>query len=153
MKRILSAWAVAVAASIAVVSAQGTPPVQQPPTQPPVQTAQAAQGVNTQQKTPPDVTVTGCVVLGSEAGTFLLQNAKMKVDDKNEVAKTFLLVNQVEDISLKDHVTHEVTVTGQAETKTPPVAPPGQKVKDADLPKFTATALVVVADRCTTSPR
>jgi hypothetical protein len=52
---------------------------------------------------------------------------------------------------LSNHLNKEVTVTGEAELKTPPTPPAGQKVQEKDLPKFTAKAVSVVADRCTTN--
>ena len=143
MKRTVIGWIVGVVAATSLVAAQGA------------QTAQSAATTtpnDPQQKTA-DVSLTGCVIQGSSPTVYILDNARLKSDDANEKAKIFVLVNQVEDLDLKGHINHEVTVTGVAEAKTPPVPPAGQKVAEKDLPRFTAKALVMVADRCTTGAR
>jgi len=97
-----------------------------------------------------DITLTGCVTQGSSPTSFILSNAKMNARDTNEKGKDFQLVAATEDLSLKTHLNHEVTVTGSADTKAAPMPPAaGQK---PDLPKLTAKSITQVADTCTTAP-
>jgi hypothetical protein len=105
------------------------------------------------QNSPSDTTLTGCVTQGSSPTVFLLGNARMNARDTNEKGKDYILVAATEDLSLKTHLNHEVTVTGNAETKVAPMPPAGQKVNEKDLPKLTAKSVTEVADTCTMSPR
>ena len=104
-----------------------------------------------QQDKPKDVTVTGCVIQGSSPTVFLLDAARFNPQSKEEKARTYVIVAGTEDLMLGNHLNKEVTVTGEAELKTPPTPAAGQKVQEKDLPKFTAKAVSVVADRCTTN--
>lgn len=104
-----------------------------------------------QQEKPKDVTVTGCVIQGSSPSVFLLDAARFNPQSKEEKARTYLIVAGTEDLMLSNHLNKEVTITGEAELKTPPTPPAGQKVQERDLPKVTAKAVSVVADRCTTN--
>jgi len=112
---------------------------------------QTAQPQQTQRA--PEAVVTGCVIQGSSATVFILDSARTNPQDRNEKAKTYLLVAGTEDLQFKDHLNHEVRVTGVAENKTPPTPPAGQKVAEKDLPKLTAQSVTMVADRCTTDAR
>ena len=105
------------------------------------------------QKNPPEVSVTGCLTQGSGATVFILDNARMNPRDQNEKAKQYLLVAATEDLGFATHLNHQVSVTGIAEIKTPPMPPAGQKVAEKDLPKLTAKALTQVADTCTPASR
>lgn len=118
-----------------LVIAQSTPPQQTPPTQP--------------QKDSQDVTLTGCLTQGSAPAVFILDNARLNVDDKTEKAKSFVLVAGTEDLNLAKQLNHEVTVTGQADQKTMVTPPAGQKVQEKDLPRLTAKSLISIADKCT----
>ncbi len=109
--------------------------------------AQASQ-TPAQQMKPMEVTITGCVTQGSGPSVFILDNARANAKDTNEKGKTYLLV-AAEDVSFRNHVNHEVTVTGAAESKVAPVPPAGQKVSEQDLPKLTATSVTMVAETCT----
>jgi hypothetical protein len=101
---------------------------------------------------PKDVSVTGCLIQGSSPTVFLLDNAKYSESDKAEPAKTFLLASGAEDVAFKSHLNHEVTISGTADAKQAPVPAPGQKVNEKDLPKFTATRVLMLSDKCT-APR
>jgi hypothetical protein len=156
MKREVILLVVGAALATAVVSAQGTAPPPPPPTQqqqtqqtPPTPPAQPAQA----DAKAPEVVVQGCVIQGSAPTVFILDNARVDPEDKNEKANTYVLISSSEDLSLRAHLNHEVKVTGLAEVKSVPVPPPGQKVAEKDLPKFTAKAITMVADRCTTGAR
>jgi hypothetical protein len=130
MKRTIFGVLGSVAFAGALVAAQANPVPQNPPDQ-----AQKS-----------EVTVTGCVIQGTSPTVFLLDNARVRPDDPNEKGKTYLLISADD---LKPHLNHEVSASGNAEAKTPPVPPAGQKVNEKDLPKFTAKAVTMVADRCT----
>jgi hypothetical protein len=94
-----------------------------------------------------DVTVTGCLVYGSAPSVFLLEDAKIDPDSKDEKAKTYFLAAAVPD--LKANLNKQVRIIGQAETKEPPAPPAGQKVSEQDLPKLSVKTIAAVADRCT----
>ena len=140
MKRQVLSVIVASVFATALVAAQGAG-AQQPPAQNPPAQAQKA----------PETTITGCVIQGSSPTVFILETARLNPQDRNEKAKTYVLVAGTEDLNLKNHLNHEVRVTGMAESKTPPTPPAGQKVAEKDLPKLTAKSVTMVADRCTTS--
>jgi hypothetical protein len=114
---------------------------------------QAKPATADQQKTPPDVSVTGCLTQGSAPTVFILDNARMNPRDQNEKAKSFLLVAATEDLGFASHLNHQVSVTGIAEVKAPAMPPAGQKPTEKDLPKLTAKALTQVADTCTPASR
>jgi hypothetical protein len=126
-----------------LVFAQGTPPPQQPQQQqnPPAQ--------DKQQK--PDVTLTGCVTQGSSPTVFILDNARLNVDDRGEKGKIYMLVSAAEDLNFAKHLNHEVSVTGTADQKTMATPATGQKVEEKDLPKLSAKSLISVADKCSTA--
>jgi hypothetical protein len=94
-----------------------------------------------------DVTVTGCLVQGSAPAIFLLEDAKLNPEDKNEKGKKYFVTAAVPD--LKANLNKEVRIIGQAETKEPPTPPAGQKVAEGDLPKLAVKTISAVADRCT----
>lgn len=94
-----------------------------------------------------DVTVTGCLVQGSAPAVFLLEDAKIDPESKDEKARTYFLSASVPD--LKANLNKQVRVIGQAETKEPPTPPAGEKVKEQDLPKLSVKTISAVADRCT----
>jgi hypothetical protein len=98
---------------------------------------------------PKDITLTGCVIQGSGPTVFLLDNARVNTQDPSEKGRTFVITPATEDLNLSTHLDHEVTITGKAEDKVPPVPPAGQKVAEKDLPKLQAGSLTMVADRCT----
>ena len=140
MKRQVLSVIVASVFATALVAAQGAGAQQPPQPQPQGQAQKAAETV-----------ITGCVIQGSSPTVFILETARLNPQDRNEKVKTFLLVAGTEDLKLKDHLNHEVRVTGLAEAKTIPTPPAGQKVPEKDLPKLTAQSVTMVADRCTTS--
>ncbi len=108
---------------------------------------------NQAKEQPKDISVTGCVTQGSGPAVFILDNARTNPRDTNEKGKAYLLVAGTEDLMLRSHLNHEVTVTGSAESKMAPAAPAGQKIAEKDLPKFTAKSLTQVSDTCTASAR
>ena len=101
-----------------------------------------------QEKTKPEVTLTGCVTQGSAPTVFILENARLNVDDKGEKGKSYVLVAAAENLSFAKNVNHEVSVTGMADPKTVVTPPAGTKVEEKDLPKLSAKSMIVIADKC-----
>src|SRR5262245_36213105 len=102
MKRHILGLIVAMAlATPLVAQQQQTPPPQTPPDQ--------------QQKekpSPKDITLTGCVVQGSQPTIFLLDNARVNPQDPNEKGRTYFIVESAQDLNVKSHLDHEVTLSG-----------------------------------------
>ena len=140
MKRNLTAvlGSLFLAGSLVAAQTQTQPP---PPTQPQVQS-------QTQTPTAPEITLTGCVIQGSSPTVFILENAKVKPEDPNEKAVTYVLVAAAEDLTWQQHLNHEVRVVGTTELRKATVPPAGQKVAEKDLLKFTAKSATMVTDRC-----
>lgn len=109
----------------------------------------AASPQDPQKTNPKDITLTGCVIQGSAPTVFLLDNARVNTQDPSEKGRTFVIVEATQDLNVKTHLDHEVTITGKAEDKTPPTPPPGEKIAEKDLPQLQASSLTMVADRCT----
>jgi hypothetical protein len=144
MKNLALAFAgVVLATSIAV--AQSAPPTQQQ-TPPPQQQTPPPQTPQTQKA--PEISLTGCIIQGSAPSIFLFSGAKKDPDDAKEIGQTYFLVADAADLNFKPHLNHSVRLTGTAELKTPPVVPPGGKVAEKDLLKFTAKSATMVSDRC-----
>jgi hypothetical protein len=142
MKTALTAFAlcVAVAASTAAFQQQQPPPGQQtPPTQ--------GQIVGDDQKTPPDVTLTGCLIQGSTPSVFLFDNARKDAKSTTEKGVRYLVLIAGEDLDLRTHLNHEVAMTGRIELKPAPAA--GQKPTEKDLPTFATKNVTMVSDTCT----
>jgi hypothetical protein len=111
--------------------------------------AQATTPPQTQPKTQvPEVTLVGCIVQGSAPTIFILENAKKDPANPNEKGMTYFLVAAAEDLTFRPHLNHEVRLTGTLEQRTPPIPPPGEKVPEKDLIKFSAKSATMVADRC-----
>ncbi len=105
-------------------------------------------GQEPQQPKSEETTLTGCVVQGTGPTVFILENAKVDTHDQTEKGRMYILVSNVVTLSFREHVNHEVTVTGLAEQTMTPNPPVDEKVKEADLPKFKATKLTQVATTC-----
>jgi hypothetical protein len=140
MKRQALAFAASLVCAGALAAAQSTPPPPQTPADP-------------QQQKPAEISVTGCLVQGSAPNVFVLENARVKPEDQNEKAVTYVITVAKPEMSLKTHLNHSIKVTGTADrisaAATPPATPPaGQKPKEGDLPKFTASSVTMVSDRC-----
>src|SRR4030095_9245788 len=136
----LGSFALATSLVAQGASTQNPPPAQTPPPQ-----QQQQQQPQADQRKGTEVTFTGCVIQGSTPATFILDNARVKPDDPNEKAVTYVLLADTEDLMLKEHLTHQVRVVGEVERRTPPVAQPGQKIPEKDLLKLTAKGGTLVA--------
>jgi hypothetical protein len=97
-------------------------------------------------KTPPDVTLTGCLLQGSAPDVFIFDNARLDAKSKTEKGVRYLIAINAEDLNLRPHLNHEVEMVGQIELKTPP--PPGQKVEEKDLSVFKTKSVTMVSDTC-----
>jgi hypothetical protein len=134
MKRQLFGVLAGVLTASAFLAAQGTQ-------NPPPQNAAPAQAMASA-----DVTVTGCLTQGSSPTIFVLDNAKQKVDDKNEKAQRYLVVAASEDLPLAANLNHEVNVMGSPDAKVATAGAP-----EKDLPRFSAKTVTSIADRCTST--
>jgi len=138
-------FALALAAGLAIATSLGAQTQQPPPApqqQPQPQTPKA-----------PDVTLTGCLVQGATPATFLIQDAKKDPQSTTEKGMTYVVVAGTQDVSLRPHLNHEVRITGEAETKTPPTPRAGQTVAEKDLAKLTAKAVTMVSNTCSSAAR
>lgn len=147
MKKIVTVAAVCLALGLNVAASQATqnqqqqqqqqtPPTPPTPPQPPV----------VQEKTVPEVVLTGCLVQGSEPTVFLFEKALKDPKSTTEKAGRYLLVVAAEDVDLRTHLNHQIRVSGIPDNKPQPA--PGQKVEEKDLPKFSAKSVTMVADTC-----
>jgi hypothetical protein len=137
MKRQALAFVASLVCAGALAAAQSTPPPPQTPADP------------QQQPKPAEVSITGCLVQGSAPNVFILENARAKPEDQGEKAVTYVITTVKPEMSLKAHLNHSIKVTGNAEKLSAAAAPPaGQKPKEGDLPKFTASSVTMVSDRC-----
>jgi len=142
MKTALTALAVCVVVTATTAAFQ-----QQQQTPPPAQQqAQGQQIVGDDQKTPPDVTLSGCLIQGSTPSVFLFDNARKDLKDKGEKGVRYLVLIAGEDLDLRAHLNHEVTMTGRIELK--PALPAGQKPTEKDLPTFATKNVTMVSDTC-----
>jgi hypothetical protein len=150
MKRHVLSVTVASMFATALIAAQGTS-----------QQQQQQQQQQREQQRGQEVTLTGCVTQGSSPTVFLFEGSRegaqgaagsaQQQQQRAAEKKSYVLVAGTEDLQLKNHLNHEVRITGMAENKTPPTPPAGQKVEEKDLPKLTAKSITMVADRCTTT--
>ena len=142
MKTALTALAVCVVVTATTAAFQ-----QQQQTPPPAQQqVQGQQIVGDDQKTPPDVTLSGCLIQGSTPSVFLFDNARKDLKDKGEKGVRYLVLIAGEDLDLRAHLNHEVTMTGRIELK--PALPAGQKPTEKDLPTFATKNVTMVSDTC-----
>ncbi len=131
---------------------------------PPTQTTPATQATD-QKQTPPEVTLTGCVVQGSSPTVFILDNAKKDPASATEKGVKYILASAVEDVDLRTHLNKEVRIVGEVDVKvkadpvtpavtpavTPPVTPtvpPVPADPEKDLPKLKAKSVTMVSDTC-----
>ena len=138
MKTFVTALAVCFVV-VGLSAQQQPPPVQQPPAQEQAQ----------QKPAQPEVTLTGCVVQGSSPTVFIFENAKKDPKNEKEVAVKYIVVAATEDLNLRGHLNHSVTITGVGDGKIAP--PSAQKVEEKDLPRLSAKSVTMVSDTCTAS--
>ncbi len=122
---------------------------------------QARQETPKQKISPPEVTLTGCVIQGATPTEFFLDNAKKDPASTEEKGVKYLLATTAEDIDLRKHLNHEVRVVGEVDLKVvsttpamPPTPPttvppdPQRPVVEKNLPKLSAKNVTMVSDTC-----
>ena len=95
-----------------------------------------------------EVSLTGCLVQGSSPSVFILENAKADPRNSDEEGRSYLLTGGSMAVSFSAHLNNEVRVDGKAEMKNSAAQPAGERVKESDLPKLTATKITQVASTC-----
>jgi len=95
-----------------------------------------------------EVSLTGCLVQGSSPSVFILENAKADPRNSDEEGRSYLLAGGSMAVSFSAHLNNEVQVDGKAEMKNSAAQPAGERVKESDLPKLTATKITQVASTC-----
>jgi hypothetical protein len=101
-------------------------------------------------RTPPpveDVTLTGCVQEGTDAGVYILTNAVNRGESK-DLPRTFRLVSNGEELDFTLHANHQVNATGRAELKSPSDGRPGGRIDPRDLPTLAVKTIQTVSERC-----
>ncbi len=130
----------AVGLNMAAVLVQTTPP---PPTaKPPLQTPA--------KQTEAEVTVTGCLVQGSAANVFILQNAKRDPLSTTEKAARYVVVPATEDLVLKPHLSHQVRILGVPDGRPQPTPQAGAPLDEKLVPALNAKSLTMVSPSCGT---
>jgi hypothetical protein len=141
MKLVLSAFVV----SMAIGSAAGLSAQQQPPS-PPAVTPQAPPMA---QPKDADVTLTGCLVQGSAPNVFVFQNAKKDAKSTTEKGVSYVVVSSSEALSLRNHLNHEIQISGQSDGKIAPAST--ERASETELPKLTAKNITMIANTCSTA--
>jgi hypothetical protein len=131
MKNVVTTLGVCLALAVGIAA------VQNPPTPPPP--AQDQQPV-------PEVTLVGCLIQGSEPTVFIFENVKKDPKDPEEKAVKYVVVAGADDLNLRQHLNHEVRITGVPDGK--PATPADQKVEEKDLSRLSAKQVAVIADTC-----
>ena len=147
MKNVVSALAAsfAIATGAAVLSAQQTTPPPPPPAAAAEQTPQTPAAT-------PDVKLTGCLVQGSGPTVFIFENAKKDTKNAAEKGVSYMVVSNVADVNLRDHLNHQVEISGKADPKPAPVTG-AAKIEEKDLPKLTLKTVTLVSNTCSTPTR
>jgi hypothetical protein len=148
---VAAAFAVAGAAVAADQQTQSQQQNQQQTQNPPTQQARPAQETP-QGQTPvkvEELTLTGCVIQGSAPTVYVFDNARINATNKEEKPRTYVLITGTDKLDLRPHVNRQVILVGKGEIKTLAPVPPGEKVKEADLPRFTIVRVTEVSTTCT----
>ena len=145
MKNVVSALALtfAIATSAAVLSAQQTTPPPPPP---------AAEQTPQTPPATPDVKLTGCLVQGSGPTVFIFENAKKDTKSATEKGVSYMVVSTVADVNLRDHLNHQVEISGKADPKPAPVTG-AAKIEEKDLPTLTLKTVTLVSNTCSAPTR
>lgn len=130
----------AVGLNMAAAFVTQTPPPPNPKT--PLQTSAKS--------TQAEITVTGCLVQGSAANVFVLQNAKRDPQSAAEKPSRYVVVPATEDLFLKEHLNHQVRILGIPDGRPQPVAQAGSAVDEKLVPALSAKSLTMVNPSCGT---
>lgn len=130
----------AVGFNVAAALVPQTPPPPNP--KPPVQTSAKS--------TQAEITVTGCLVQGSAANVFILQNAKRDPLSADEKGARYVVVPTTEDLVLKPHISHQVRVLGVPDGRPQPTPQAGVPLDEKLVPALNAKSLTMVGPSCGT---
>lgn len=98
----------------------------------------------------PEITMTGCLVMGSAPTVFVLQNAKRDPQSTTEKGARYLVVPATEDLFLKEHLNHQVRILGTPDGRPQPTPAAGRPADEKDLPRLNAKGLTMVTNACGT---
>lgn len=96
--------------------------------------------------------LTGCLVQGSGPTVFIFENAKKDTKNAAEKGVSYMVVSNVADVNLRDHLNHQVEISGKADPKPAPVTG-AAKIEEKDLPKLTLKTVTLVSNTCSTPTR
>ena len=128
----------AVGLNVAAAILPQTPPPPNP--RPPLQTSAKS--------TQAEITVTGCLIQGSSATVFVLQNAKRDPQSAAEKAARYVVVPATEDLFLRQHLNHQVRILGVPDGRPQPTPPAGSPVDEKQIPARNAKSLTMVSPSC-----
>jgi hypothetical protein len=98
-----------------------------------------------------EITVTGCLVQGSTPAVFIFENVRKDPKSTTEPALKYMVIASTEDLNLRNHLNHQVRISGLPDGKVAP--PTTSKVEEKDLPRLSAKSLTMVADTCSAPTR
>ena len=98
-----------------------------------------------------EITVTGCLVQGSTPAVFIFENARKDPKSTTEPALKYMVIASTEDLNLRNHLNHQVRISGLPDGKVAP--PTTSKVEEKDLPRLSAKTVTMVADTCSAPSR
>ena len=84
-------------------------------------------------------------------GAGLWENVRKDPKSTTEPAVKFLVLASAEDLNLRNHLNHQVRITGLPDGKVAP--PTTSKVEEKDLPRLSAKSVTMVADTCSVPAR
>jgi hypothetical protein len=103
----------------------------------------------------PDVVLTGCIVQGSSSSLFIFDNAKNDAASALEKGNRYLLSSTVEDLNFRDHLNHQVRVTGEVDLRVsamperrPAPSDPNSAAAERTLPRLIVKSVTKVSDKC-----
>jgi hypothetical protein len=124
--------------NLAAALVQQTPPPTNP--KPPVQTPA--------KPTEAEVSLTGCLVQGSQPAVFILQDAKRDPLNTTEKAARYVVVPATEDLFLKEHLNHQVRILGVPDGRPQPTPQAGRTTDEKEIPALRAKGLTMVKPSC-----
>ena len=108
-----------------------------------------------QQRTSPELALTGCIVQGSSPAVFLLDNAKKDPKDATEKGAKFFLSPSAPDINLRAHLNHIVRIAAVEDLKVsamPVLEPPSPNAprpgEERTLPRLIVKTVTMVSEKC-----
>ena len=103
----------------------------------------------------PEVELTGCIVQGSSPSLFIFDNAKKDPKSTPEKGERYLLSVKGEDLNLRAHLNHQVTVTGEVDLRVsamperrPSPSDPQGPAGERTLPRLIVKSVTMVSEKC-----